>query len=751
MTSHAEQGPTSHAKVVGHEERAERKHRVLSQGTAAVVRSIAEAVVVKDLDLFFLCRPDGSVPLGGAHGFGLCYHDCRFLDGYELKVAGATVNPLAASAGAGNRAILELTNADIRMADDRVIPKDAIGITWTRRIDGQRLVLDDEIAFTNYAPDRATFDVQLTVEARFEDLFQVRGLWREDVGSRSEPTHTDDELTFRYLGGDGVARSTTLKLSPAPASLDARSARFELDVAPGKRAAVHVRVTVDERLAERGRDDTTRPDEPAARPFASRPGRRRQADWLRNETRVESDNVLLSAVVNRSFSDLRTLRSIDSSDQYFAAGVPWFVALFGRDSLITALQVLAYDRDVATETLRLLADRQGTKEDDWRDEQPGKILHELRVGEYARMGKIPQDPYYGTIDATPLFLILLGRHAAWSGSLDLFRELRSHVDAALDWMDRNTAEHGGYLAYDSRSGKGLANQGWKDSGDAIVNRDGSLARPPIALVEVQGYAYEAKVRLADLFERDGDGDRAGRLRADAADLRKRFNRDFWTGDETGYALALQRDGEPCAVVASNPGQAMATGIVDEDHARRTAELLMDRPMFTGWGIRTFAEGQRRYNPIGYHLGTVWPHDNSLIAAGFRRYRLDDQATTLFESLLEAAMRFGEYRLPETFGGFRRADFGVPVRYPVACHPQAWAAGSVPYLLATVLGLEADAFSRRLRIVRPSLPAFLDCVELHGLRVGEASASLRFSRRGDGIVVDTLALDGDLDVAVDAPA
>jgi glycogen debranching enzyme len=459
--------------------------------------------------------------------------------------------------------------------------------------------------------------------------------------------------------------------------------------------------------------------------------------------------VLLDAVIERSLGDLRILQSVDAGDAYFAAGVPWFVALFGRDSLITAIQVLAFDPDIAADTLRLLASRQGTKVDPWRDEEPGKILHELRVGEYARTGRIPHTPYYGSVDATPLFLVALGRHARWVGDLSLFRDLRPQVDAALDWIDANAAAHAGNLAYDSESGQGLANQGWKDSGDAIVNRDGSLARPPIALVEVQGYVYEAKLLIADLFERDGDPKRAQELRKRAGELRIHFDRAFWTGDATGYALALQGDGSACQVIASNPGHALWSGIVDPLHAGRTAELLMDERMFSGWGVRTFAEGQPRFNPIGYHLGTVWPHDNSLIAAGLRRYGFDDAALRIFTSMLEAAMPFEETRLPEAFAGFPRAAFGAPVHYPVACHPQAWAAGAMPYLLQTILGLVPDAFEHRLTVERPMLPAFLDRVELQRLRVGDARVSLTFQRRDGRVAVHVHDVEGELKVEVDA--
>jgi glycogen debranching enzyme len=375
--------------------------------------------------------------------------------------------------------------------------------------------------------------------------------------------------------------------------------------------------------------------------------------------------------------------------------------------------------------------------------------HELRIGELAHLNEIPQTPYYGTVDATPLFLILLARHAAWTGSLDLFNELRANVELALVWIDDyGDADGDGYLEYRGASDKGLVNQGWKDSGDGIVDADGRLARPPIALVEVQGYVYAAKLAVADLFARAGEGDRAEALRRQAAGLRDRFDRDFWLADLGTFALALQAEHEPCAVVTSNPGQALWTGIVDRTKARATCDRLLAGDMFTGWGIRTLSSEAHAYNPGGYHLGAVWPHDNSLIAAGFRRYGFDEAFRRVFAGIQDAAVHFPNRRLPELFCGYAREDFGRPVRYPVACHPQAWAAGSVPFLLTTALGLEPEAFARRLRIVRPLLPKTVDDLDVRRLRVGDSRTDLRF-RRGEGerVDVEVLSVDGDLDVVV----
>jgi glycogen debranching enzyme len=442
------------------------------------------------------------------------------------------------------------------------------------------------------------------------------------------------------------------------------------------------------------------------------------------------------------------LRSYAGRDEYFAAGVPWFVALFGRDSIITAIQTLAYNPKIAEDTIQLLAAYQGRKLDEWREEEPGKILHELRVGEMANLNETPHTPYYGTIDATPLFLILVGRHAAWTGDLALFNELRDNVEAALGWIDNyGDIDADGYVEYVGNAGKGLINQGWKDSTDAIINSDASLAAPPIALVEVQAYVYQAKMEIAGLYRRAGDHGRADRLEQEARRLREQFNRDYWV-EEGFFALALQDGNRRAAVMSSNAGHALWTGIAESDKARAVADRLMADDMFNGWGIRTLSSRELYYNPLGYHVGTVWPHDNSLVVAGLRRYGLDEQAMRVFIGLIEAAVYFDAHRLPELFGGFSRGDYRVPVNYPVACQPQAWAAGSVPYMFKSLLGLVPEAFDRRLRIARPVLPPFVNQVEIRRLRVGGSIVDLKFERTSDSIAVKVLKSDGPLEVIVE---
>lgn len=725
-----------------------RKQRVLNQDRSALVRSIARAVVIKEEDLFFLCLRDGRVPLQQPHGFGLYYHDCRFLNGYELRLAGVRPSSLIATASEGYRAALELTNPDLHLAAGKLMQKEDLALRWERVLDAPHLQLCDVLTFCSHAQESCDIPVSLQFQAGFEDVFSVRGMPTRQRGQLRPPAWENDELHFQYTGSDEIERHVWIRFSPAPSARDTAGAQFTLALAPGQ--SVQLGVTI--RLQEIPPNGSAAQSEPqASDPKHVAHTLRQSSDaWLQGQARVQSNSLLFDRALERSLRDLRVLRARLQGLEYFAAGVPWYVALFGRDSLISSLQSLAFQPEVAEQTLRLLARYQGKAVDDWRDEEPGKILHELRVGELAHTNQIPQTPYYGSIDATPLFLILLCRHAAWTGNVRVFKDLREAVEAALQWM----AQHGdlageGYLAYRRKSKQGLGNQGWKDSGDAIVNADGSLAEPPIALAEVQGYVYEAKIGLADLYRRTGEADRASQLELEARDLAQRFNADFWLPDKHIYALALQAGKRPAAVVASNAGQVLWSGIADADKARATANRLMAEDVFSGWGIRTLSRAERRYNPIGYHLGTVWPHDNSLILAGFRRYGRDEEACRLCQGILEASSYFASSRLPEVFAGFGRQEYDEPVHYPVACHPQAWAAGTLPYMLESLLGLTAHGFERRLIVRRPVLPGLIEHLEIHGLRIGPGRVDLRLRREKNGrLAVDLLRTHGDVSVAVE---
>lgn len=701
-------------------------------------------MVIKHGDLFFLSEPDGSVPLSDGHGFGLYYHDCRFLNGYELRVAGRKPEALVRNAELGYMAMLGLSNPEIQ-SNGRTLHKHLVEIRWSRAISSERLALFDTFTLQNLAAEPIQFPLEMSFQSRFEDVFAIRGLFEGKRGILHPAAWREGSLHLLYEGADQVNRAVAIQFSPAPNEARGNSACFEIELTPKSRQELFVSLLVSESPSSKSTRHLT---EARSHPAGSDLAETDTPPWLEKKTHVHTDSLILDRVMDRSLRDLGVLRSNLGQTTYFAAGVPWFVALFGRDSIITALQTLAYDPRIAEQTIRLLADYQGKEVNRWREEEPGKILHELRVGEMAHLNEVPHTPYYGTIDATPLWLVLVARHAAWTGDLRLFNELRAHIEAALNWIEQyGDIDGDGYVEYECMTEKGLANQGWKDSGDAIVNVDGSLATPPIALVEVQGYVYEAKMEMAALYQRAGDHARASELESAAQHLRERFNRDFWVAD--GYfALALQEGNRQAAVLSSNAGQALWSGIVDADRARPTADHLLSSEMFNDWGIRTLSAAASRYNPLGYHLGTVWPHDNSLIAAGFKRYGFDDAALRILSGMMEAAVHFDDHRLPELFGGFCMEDYGVPVSYPVACQPQAWSAGAVPYLLTTALGLEPEAFDCRLKVVRPVLPGNVNRVEIRHLRVGNARVDLLFERSAEGVAVHVGELEGKLEVVME---
>jgi glycogen debranching enzyme len=472
--------------------------------------------------------------------------------------------------------------------------------------------------------------------------------------------------------------------------------------------------------------------------------------WTRGTTSVATDHELFNRTIGRSVADLRLLMNDGPAEgeRYVAAGIPWFAALFGRDSIITALQMLAFRPQLAVETLEVLASLQATEVDDFRDAEPGKILHELRVGETARARELPHSPYYGSVDSTPLWLILLGATYEWTGDRGLVDRLWPNALAALRWIDEWGDRDGdGFVEYERRSPRGLLNQGWKDSGDAIRDRHGRESRAPIALAEVQGYVYDAKLRMAALATIRGETGLTDRLTREAAQLQGRFEEAFWVDDQRYYAMALDGDKRQADAIGSNAGHCLWSGIVSPGRARDVADRLLGPGMFSGWGIRTYASGQPGYNPFGYHTGTVWPHDTSLAAAGLKRYGFQEEANRLVGHVFEASQHFTEFRLPELFCGFDRETAPMPVPYPVACSPQAWSAGAVFLFLQTMLGLRGHADANELELLRPNLPDWLGKVTVTNLRIGEASVDLLFHRWRGTTSAEVLRKVGDLSLTI----
>lgn len=706
---------------------------LMPQGEPIALANIQDALIIKENNVFLMTDQEGNLPPDSCEGYGLYKDDTRYLSVYDFSFGKTRPTVLLSTADLGYSSEHHLTNLTMTAVDGTTLPKESLEVTRQRIINES---LHETIQMTNFSILRAVVNLCFDFDADFRDIFEVRGERRPRRGELTAPIVEKDRVIFRYKGLDGVRRSTQIRFSPAPDQLWHNGARFTIGLGHRESASITVTVALDDALG----------DGPFATELETLSASYR--NWLHSSTQVFTSNEFFNAMLERSLSDLRLL-TINSNGGFFvAAGTPWFNCLFGRDSLITSFQALAFNPGIARNTLQILAQWQGKEVNDWRDEEPGKILHELRLGEMACVGEIPMHPYYGSIDSTPLFLMLAAEYVAWTGDLELVRQLEPNLVAALHWIDSYGDRDGqGYVQYAKRSPKGLLNQGWKDSHNGIINRDGTLVEPPIALAEVQGYVYAAKRGLAWLFsllERDG---LSRRLRRDAAALNANFNRDFWLEDEQFYAMALGANGLPAASISSNPGQCLWTGIVDVDKAPKVVERLFANDMFSGWGIRTLSSRSVRYNPLGYHLGTVWPHDNSIISMGLKRYGFEEELNELATALYDCCRTFDYYRLPELFSGLPRTFHNLPVHYPVACRPQAWASGTLPFFLQAILGLAPNAPENRLRIIRPSLPYWLEEVEVRGLRVGNSQVDLLYQRRKGHTRVSVTGNEGGVRVSL----
>ncbi len=695
-------------------------------------------LVLKHDEAFLVADRRGDVPALPGSEFGFYVDGTRMLRQLDLRLHGGRPLLLNATlAEEGLECAIDLTNPDVLGEEHVVLPGRTLRI-W-RRLVLYANRLYQALSIESFA--RAPHDLELrwAVGADFVDVFEVRGHPRPRRGQLLPTEVRPAAVELGYRGLDGLTRRTLIEFQPAPASVDPTGARYRVRLEPGGRLELVVTVSAWTDTEPVG--PPLRWDEALARRSAVVDGLRRAA------TRVEADHELFNAWIGRARSDLHLLLT-DTPDGFVPyAGIPWFVAPFGRDSLITALQTLPFEPEIARGTLRFLARHQGRTDDAFTDQEPGKIMHELRRGELAACREIPFVPYYGTVDATPLYLMLLAEYLRWTGDLPLARELWPTAERALAWMTADGDGEPEFLRYQRRSPVGLDNQGWKDSHDAVAHVSGALAKPPIAVVEAQGYQYGALLGVAGLAEALGRPALAAALRQRAARLRARFERDFWQEDLQFYALALDGAAEPCRVISSNPGHCLWTRLVDDSRAEAVARRLMAEDMFTGWGLRTLSSRERLYNPMSYHNGSVWPHDTAIAALGLRQYGQTEAFLALATGLFQAAMHFDGLRMPELFCGFPRQPGHGPTRYPVACSPQAWSAGVVFQLVAGMLGLLPDAPANHLTLNRPRLPSWLRWLEVHGLRVGRSRVSLRASQSREGAAVELLAREGDVEVVV----
>ncbi|MFC3505677.1 glycogen debranching N-terminal domain-containing protein [Micromonospora krabiensis] len=660
-----------------------------------------DAVSVLEGRTFMFSDARGDVPKGSIGG--LVHDDTRFLDRWELSIddepllvlASGTVDPFSAAFFLANAALPGL-------------PPNRVGVRRQRFVgDG----LYERIELRYFGPEPIEFQLRLAVGTDFADLFEIKESVRDrsaGIVRRHEPDGS--ALRFTYRNG-GYATSVRVAVNPAADRVDGDSLVWRLRLDRGQAWECELRVPL-----HCGGLDL----EPVARGFGDafeRDAEDPSTRWLATAPTLSSRSDRLVTIFRKSGADLVSMRIEkrirDEPVVLLAAGLPWFMTVFGRDTLITSYQTVAFGPHLARGALLVLAAHQAREYDDFTDREPGKIFHEYRTGELTQLGIKPYQPYYGGADTTPLWLVLLSEYWRWTGDDALVRELRPNAEAALRWIDECGDLHGrGYVGYATRSTQGLGNQCWRDSHDGVQFADGTIPTLPIATCETQGYTYDAKLRTAELAAGPWqDPALAARLRTEAAALRDRFDRDFWIPGRGGYyAIGLDGDGQPIDSMTSNMGHLLWSGIVPPERARAVAYQLMSEEMFSGWGVRTLSTADRGYNPIGYHLGTVWPHDNALIAAGLARYGHHEEAHRIITAMLEAAA-FSAHRLPEAFSGYDRA-FGLrPVPYPTACNPQAWASGAPLLFLRTLLGL--DAVDGRL-VVDPHIPEPLGWIRLDGL-------------------------------------
>jgi glycogen debranching enzyme len=686
---------------------------------------------LKHGDSFAVFDEWGDIGVIGRGPEGLYFNDTRFLSWYDFRLDGKRPLLLNSVIQDDNAALsVTLTNPDIQADDTIVLPRNTVAIERTKFL--WRAVCYERIGFRNYAESLIHFRIEIGFSADYHDLFEVRGTSRPRRGTCTARV-TKNSVEYLYKGIDRLKRRTKLQFWPPPSRLETNRVMLDIELAPKARTSFFVWVLCE----GRGR--------PQYGSFGHSFRARRRAIRYKaaSAATIDSSNELFNEICRRSTADLYMLMTRTSHGIYPYAGIPWYSTVFGRDGIITAMLLLWYDPSVAKGVLGYLAETQAKTLDPSCDAEPGKILHEARNGEMARLGEVPFKRYYGTVDATPLFVMLAGMYFDRTGDIGTIAAIWPNIKAALVWINTyGDADGDGFVEYASQTESGLVNQGWKDSHDSIFHANGALASGPIALCEVQGYVFAAKTEAAKLAHRLGEYDLEAKLRTEAQVLRKKFDSAFWCEDIGTFALALDGSKTPCRVRTSNAGHALFTGIATPERAARVAETLVGPASFSGWGIRTVASSEVRFNPVSYHNGSIWPHDNAIIVLGFARYGFLSQAAQVFTAIYEAAAYQDLRRLPELFCGLTRKPRRGPTAYPAACAPQAWASAAPFAFLASCLGMELDHEANTLCFHDPVIPCFLDYVIFSQLRLGNSRLGLRLERHGGDVTVNLLQRRGD---------
>jgi len=689
--------------------------------------------VLKYGETFVVFNRYGDIESVGTMQFGLFHMETRHLSRLAFYLFGRKPLLLNSTIREDNSLLsVDATNFETGLPSGRTIEQGTIHIFRASSL--SKGACHVQFRFMNYGNEPDALSLAFLFDADFADIFEVRGTKRKQHGNKLEDRVEDTTLVLGYQGLDGVTRHTRIAFSTPPEALESGEAVFTRELPPRAEWTLSLnihceRTAASPAVAVTGMQD----DEGEEIPL-----------FL---TRVSTSNRRCNSWLTRSQADLEMLMRGNPEKGYPYAGVPWYSTVFGRDGIITALECLWLEPGVARGVLAYLAETQATHEDPDRDAEPGKIIHEIRHGEMAATGEVPFGRYYGSVDSTPLFLILAGAYFTRTDDAEFIRTIWQHIEAALSWIDRCADVDGdGFYEYQKQSESGLVQQGWKDSHDSIFHRNGEMAKPPIALCEMQAYVYAAKRAIAKICERTGLADWHTRLNAEANELQARYDSAFWNEELQTYAIALDGEKKQCQVRTSNAGHALFSRIASRARALVVCDTLMDGASFSGWGIRTVAAREARYNPMAYHNGSVWPHDNALIGAGFGYYEQQHTAARLLTGMFEAATLVDLNRLPELFCGFhRRSDGTGPTLYPVACAPQAWAAAAPYLLLSACLGLEIDAAERLVQFENPTLPSFVNELRIAGLAIKDARVDLLISRRDQAIAVDVLKKEGAIEI------
>ncbi len=695
-------------------------------------------LVLKEGDTFAVFDRYGDISPLGRGEQGLYHESTRFLSRLELRLGSSRPLLLESTVHSDNSQLTaDLTNPDININEGLLLRRGMIHLFR------QKFLLKgtcfERFRLLNHGMETVEMPFILYFGADFTDLFEVRGMRRESRGEIFPPEVDGGSVRFKYSGVDGVTRTLHVEPSFRPESLTGSQLSLAVKLAPQEQTEM----TVSYRCETGGRifPRTTFG-------HAFREAEERLTAIKSGFCVVETSSSQFNDLLSRSVADIQMLVTDTPHGPYPYAGVPWYSTVFGRDGIIAALECLWINPHIAQGVLRYLADTQSETDDPDRDAEPGKILHETRIGEMAASGEIPFGRYYGSVDSTPLFVMLAGAYYQRTADRDFISGIWPNIERALEWIDScGDGDGDGFVEYMQRSKRGLSNQGWKDSPDSITHADGKKAEGPIALCEVQGYVYAAKRAAAEIASLLGFGSRAELLRRQAKALKRNFDRSFWVPGLDTYAIALDGKKSQCRVKSSNAGHCLFSKIAEPEHAKKIVEGMLSDEMFTGWGMRTLSSSEARYNPMSYHNGSVWPHDNAMAGAGFAYYGFREQAASVLSSLFEVS-RFVELsRLPELFCGFHKRPGQGPVRYPVACSPQAWAAGAVFLLLQACLGMAIDAPRERIRFENPFLPQWIEHMRVSGLKVGSGALDLMFIRRDRDVSVDVISRKSPVEVVV----